>query len=126
MQDVVFLDTMAHFGRERIPERVVHAKGAGECRVRGEDSHGKNDNNGDRNQDFNNADTAMRQWRQNRASFNHLPHSQTKTQIIAIFLGTFFKVTDFTEVYSSFPLYFLCPPTELHVQPILTCLIWRP
>ena len=35
MQDVVFLDTMAHFGRERIPERVVHAKGAGECRVRG-------------------------------------------------------------------------------------------
>jgi hypothetical protein len=35
MQDVVFLDTMAHFGRERIPERVVHAKGAGECRVKG-------------------------------------------------------------------------------------------
>ena len=35
MQDVVFLDTMAHFDRERIPERVVHAKGAGECRVRG-------------------------------------------------------------------------------------------
>jgi catalase len=34
MQDVVFLDTMAHFDRERIPERVVHAKGAGECRVR--------------------------------------------------------------------------------------------
>jgi hypothetical protein len=35
MQDVVFLDTMAHFDRERIPERVVHAKGAGEGRVRG-------------------------------------------------------------------------------------------
>jgi len=34
MQDVVFLDTMAHFDRERIPERVVHAKGAGEGRVR--------------------------------------------------------------------------------------------
>lgn len=29
LQDVVFLDMMAHFGRERIPERVVHAKGAG-------------------------------------------------------------------------------------------------
>jgi catalase len=34
MQDVVFLDTMAHFDRERIPERVVHAKGAGEFMVR--------------------------------------------------------------------------------------------
>jgi len=29
MQDVVFLDEMSHFDRERIPERVVHAKGAG-------------------------------------------------------------------------------------------------
>ncbi|CAI2330219.1 unnamed protein product [Caenorhabditis sp. 36 PRJEB53466] len=29
MQDVVFMDEMAHFDRERIPERVVHAKGAG-------------------------------------------------------------------------------------------------
>jgi len=29
MQDFVFSDEMAHFGRERIPERVVHAKGAG-------------------------------------------------------------------------------------------------
>jgi len=29
LQDVVFLDEMAHFDRERIPERVVHAKGAG-------------------------------------------------------------------------------------------------
>ncbi|XP_069691153.1 catalase-like [Periplaneta americana] len=29
LQDVVFLDTLAHFDRERIPERVVHAKGAG-------------------------------------------------------------------------------------------------
>ena len=31
MQDFVFSDEMAHFGRERIPERVVHAKGAGWC-----------------------------------------------------------------------------------------------
>jgi catalase len=30
LQDVVFLDMMAHFDRERIPERVVHAKGAGD------------------------------------------------------------------------------------------------
>jgi catalase len=29
LQDVVFLEVMASFGRERIPERVVHAKGAG-------------------------------------------------------------------------------------------------
>lgn len=29
LQDVNFLDEMAHFDRERIPERVVHAKGAG-------------------------------------------------------------------------------------------------
>ncbi len=29
LQDNVFLDEMAHFDRERIPERVVHAKGAG-------------------------------------------------------------------------------------------------
>jgi len=29
MQDFVFMDEMAHFDRERIPERVVHAKGAG-------------------------------------------------------------------------------------------------
>lgn len=29
LQDHVFLDDMAHFDRERIPERVVHAKGAG-------------------------------------------------------------------------------------------------
>jgi catalase len=35
LQDVVFLDTMAHFDRERIPERVVHAKGAGEFVFRG-------------------------------------------------------------------------------------------
>lgn len=28
LQDAVFLDEMAHFDRERIPERVVHAKGA--------------------------------------------------------------------------------------------------
>ena len=30
MQDVIYMDEMAHFDRERIPERVVHAKGAGE------------------------------------------------------------------------------------------------
>ena len=29
LQDYVFLDDLAHFDRERIPERVVHAKGAG-------------------------------------------------------------------------------------------------
>lgn len=29
LQDLVFIDEMAHFTRERIPERVVHAKGAG-------------------------------------------------------------------------------------------------
>ena len=30
LQDLVYLDEMSHFDRERIPERVVHAKGAGE------------------------------------------------------------------------------------------------
>ncbi|XP_069680900.1 catalase-like isoform X1 [Periplaneta americana] len=29
LQDAIFLDTMSHFDRERIPERVVHAKGSG-------------------------------------------------------------------------------------------------
>ena len=29
LQDFIYLDEMAHFDRERIPERVVHAKGAG-------------------------------------------------------------------------------------------------
>nr|AHC03353.1 catalase [Paratapes textilis] len=29
LEDFVFTDEMAHFNRERIPERVVHAKGAG-------------------------------------------------------------------------------------------------
>jgi catalase len=29
LQDVTLLDHLAHFDRERIPERVVHAKGAG-------------------------------------------------------------------------------------------------
>ena len=29
LQDLQFIDEMAHFDRERIPERVVHAKGAG-------------------------------------------------------------------------------------------------
>lgn len=28
-QDWVLIDELAHFSRERIPERVVHAKGAG-------------------------------------------------------------------------------------------------
>lgn len=29
LQDLVMMDEITHFGRERIPERVVHAKGAG-------------------------------------------------------------------------------------------------
>ena len=29
LQDFNLLDKLAHFARERIPERVVHAKGAG-------------------------------------------------------------------------------------------------
>lgn len=29
LQDYQFIDEMAHFDRERVPERVVHAKGAG-------------------------------------------------------------------------------------------------
>ncbi len=29
LQDIVFIEKLAHFDRERIPERVVHAKGAG-------------------------------------------------------------------------------------------------
>ena len=29
MQDVHLMEKLAHFNRERIPERVVHAKGAG-------------------------------------------------------------------------------------------------
>lgn len=29
MQDFHLIDKLAHFDRERIPERVVHAKGAG-------------------------------------------------------------------------------------------------
>jgi catalase len=29
MQDMHLLERLAHFDRERIPERVVHAKGAG-------------------------------------------------------------------------------------------------
>ena len=29
LEDVTFIDKMAHFDRERVPERVVHAKGAG-------------------------------------------------------------------------------------------------
>ena len=33
LQDFVFTDEMAHFNRERIPERVVHAKGAGRLKL---------------------------------------------------------------------------------------------
>lgn len=29
IQDFTLLDELSHFDRERIPERVVHAKGAG-------------------------------------------------------------------------------------------------
>ena len=29
MEDVLYFDELAHFDRERIPERVVHAKGGG-------------------------------------------------------------------------------------------------
>ena len=29
LQDIALIDKLAHFDRERIPERVVHAKGAG-------------------------------------------------------------------------------------------------
>lgn len=29
LQDHVYIDETAHFDRERIPERVVHAKGSG-------------------------------------------------------------------------------------------------
>ena len=29
IQDVHLLEKLAHFNRERVPERVVHAKGAG-------------------------------------------------------------------------------------------------
>ena len=29
LQDTFFIDAMTHFDRERIPERVVHAKGGG-------------------------------------------------------------------------------------------------
>lgn len=31
IEDVQFIDKIAHFDRERVPERVVHAKGAGAC-----------------------------------------------------------------------------------------------
>lgn len=31
MQDFYLIEKMAHFNRERIPERVVHAKGSGAC-----------------------------------------------------------------------------------------------
>ncbi|SFL89609.1 Catalase [Pelosinus propionicus DSM 13327] len=29
LEDIVFLEKISHFDRERIPERVLHAKGAG-------------------------------------------------------------------------------------------------
>ena len=32
MQDYQLMEKMAHFNRERVPERVVHAKGAGASR----------------------------------------------------------------------------------------------
>lgn len=32
MQDIHLMEKLAHFNRERIPERVVHAKGAGGAR----------------------------------------------------------------------------------------------
>ena len=32
MQDYLLFEKMAHFNRERVPERVVHAKGAGALR----------------------------------------------------------------------------------------------
>ena len=38
MQDFVYMDEMAHFDRERIPERVVHAKGAGMQTVLSDDT----------------------------------------------------------------------------------------
>jgi len=33
MQDTAFIDEMAHFDREVIPERIVHAKGAGKFSI---------------------------------------------------------------------------------------------
>lgn len=33
LEDAVLLDEMSHFDRERIPERVVHAKGAGNYKI---------------------------------------------------------------------------------------------
>ena len=33
LQDHVLIDETAHFDRERIPERVVHAKGAGTLQI---------------------------------------------------------------------------------------------
>lgn len=34
LQDFHLIDLLAHFDRERIPERVVHAKGAGACKCK--------------------------------------------------------------------------------------------
>ena len=34
LEDMQLIDKLAHFNRERIPERVVHAKGAGAFGVR--------------------------------------------------------------------------------------------
>jgi catalase len=33
LQDTLLIDTLAHFNRERVPERAVHAKGAGQLYV---------------------------------------------------------------------------------------------
>ena len=41
IQDFVFLDDLSHFDRERIPERVVHAKGAGTSQERAESENRK-------------------------------------------------------------------------------------
>ena len=33
LQDVHLIEKLAHFNRERIPERIVHAKGAGQAAI---------------------------------------------------------------------------------------------
>jgi catalase len=63
LQDVVFLDTLANFDRERIPERVVHAKGAGKFGAEA------------RNQSFNTAYTQLRLWARNRPIYIRISHS---------------------------------------------------
>jgi len=41
LQDVQLVEKLAHFDRERIPERVVHAKGAGARLLPSSQKHGK-------------------------------------------------------------------------------------